>query len=139
MTNRNVFVYLPVNRPPLEGWGLVTGGVNKNMRMEKNKVYIVVSQRGQYETYMTRIEKVFRNKKEAKKFLDKFEREHLVGLPKEEVYNIVPEDVFYEYDWAGTDYRGYTRKQFEAQSDRIDEAYGFFSFGKCVIEEFEVE
>ena len=109
--------------------------------MEKKKVYIVISQHGYYEDYRTRIEKVFYNLKDAKKFKDEFEKEHLVGLLENEVYNIVPKDIFYEYAWDedNPDYKGYTMEQFEAQNKRVDMAYGFGSYGHCYIEEHEIE
>lgn len=108
---------------------------------KKQKVYIVISQHGDYEDYRTNIEKVFYNLKDAKKFIDDFEKEHLVGLSEDEVYNIVPKDIFYEYLWDddNSDYKGYTKEQFEAQNDRVDKAYGLYSYHPCVIEEFEVE
>lgn len=109
--------------------------------MEKKKVYIVISQHGDYEDYRTRIEKVFYALKDAKKFKDEFEKEHLVGLSENEVYNIVPKDIFYEYTWDEDelDYKGYTREQFEAQNERVEKAYGFYSYGHCFIEEHDIE
>lgn len=108
---------------------------------KKQKVYIVISQHGDYEDYRTNIEKVFYNLKDANKFREEFDKEHLVGLSEDEVYNIVPEDIFSEYPWNEDkpDYKGYTREQFEAQNDRVDEAYGLNYYGHCFIEEFEVE
>ena len=108
---------------------------------KKNKCYIVISQHGDYEDYRTRIEKVFYTLKDAKKFKDEFEKGHLVGFSDEEVYNIVPKDIFHEYAWDDDepDYKGYTREQFEAQNDRVDKAYGFNSYGHCYIEEHEIE
>lgn len=110
--------------------------------MEKKcKCYIVVSQHGDYEDYRTNIEKVFYNLKNAKKFLDEFEKEHLVDISEEELFNIIPKDIFYDYAWDEDEpnYKGYTREQFEAQNKRVDMAYGFGSYGHCFIEEHEIE
>lgn len=109
--------------------------------MEKKKVYIVISQHGDYEDYRTRIEKVFHNLKDAKKFAEEFDKEHLVDLPEEELFNIVPKDIFYDYTWNDDepDYKGYKKEQFEVQNERVDIAYGFNSYGHCYIEEHEIE
>lgn len=108
---------------------------------KKQKVYIVISQHGDYEDYRTNVEKVFYNLKDANKFQKEFDKEHLVGLSEDEVYNIVPKDIFDEYPWDEDelDYKGYTREQFEEQNDRVDKAYGLYCYHPCVIEEFEVE
>lgn len=111
----------------------------KTIHEMKDTVYIVISQRGEYEDYRTEIEKVFNNLKDARKFAKEFESEHLVDAKEEEIYSIVPKDIFLEYDWDDAEeYKGYTKAQYEAQDKRCDTAYGVGVYGRCMIEKFKV-
>lgn len=122
--------------------------------MKKDKVFIVVSNCGQYEDYSENIEKVFDNKESADEFAKEFDDEHFIDSTGYEtyhdaVYNIMPDEVYYEWpvtesDVDGEDtevyadeFRGYTIEDYEKQEARVNLSYE--DWGKCRVEVFEVE
>lgn len=116
------------------------------------KVYVVLSNHGEYEDYQERIEAVFSDSGDAQKFKEDFDKEHIIRHEHEDytddIYSIVPMDVLDDWPYEETydggsydiiyvgEYQGYTLEQRDRQEGRVSLAY--MGYGECRIEAYDV-
>lgn len=104
------------------------------------KVFVVISDSGSFDNYISKIEGIFSTEEKAKKFAKKFDAEHIVK--DDEIYNIVPREIFENWDEDASGdlvqhFKGYSIEDFEKQHDRISLYYDYYS--ACRIKSYEVD
>ena len=106
------------------------------------KVFVVISDSGSFDNYISQIEGIFSTEEKAKKFAKEFDAKHIIK--DDEIYNILYFfiKIFenWDYDASGDlvqHFKGYNIEDFKKQDIRINLYRD--SYSPCRIKAYEVD
>ena len=104
------------------------------------KVFVVISNSGSFDNYISQIEGIFSTEEKAKKFAKEFDAKHIIK--DDEIYNIVPQEIFEDCDSDASGdlvqhFKHYNIEDFEKQHDRINLYRD--SYFPCRIKAYEID